>query len=80
MEESKPKTNLIDILVLFLSAAVMIIGVHQTILFGFGSSYWIFMASIALFLYYQIRKNKKKQDESTPKLNRRAKRYMDRSK
>lgn len=79
MKESKPKTNLVNILLLFLSAAVMIVGVHQTIINGFGESYWIFMVSIALFLFYLTRKNKQKQEENTPKLNRRAKRYMDRN-
>jgi len=78
MNESKPKTNLTNILLLFFSGAIMIIGIHQTIINGFENSYWIFMLSIALFLYYQIRKNKDKQEENTPKLNRRAKRYMDR--
>jgi len=78
MTDSKPKTNLTNILLLFFSGAIMIIGIHQTIINGFENSYWIFMVSIALFLYYQIRKNKSKQEENTPKLNRRAKRYMDR--
>lgn len=79
MKENKPKTNLLNVLLLFASAAILIIGVHQTIVAGFGNSYWIFMVSIALFLYYQVRKNKQKQEENSPKLNRRAKRYMDRN-
>ncbi len=77
--ESKPKTNLINILLLFFSGGLIIIGVNETITAGFENAYWIFMISIALFLYYQIRKNKKKQEENTPPMNRRAKRYMDRN-
>jgi len=75
----KPKTKLIDILLLFLSGGFIIIGINETINTGFENSYYIFMISIALFLYYQIRKNKKKQDENKPPMNRRAKRYMDRN-
>lgn len=77
--EPKPKTNLTNILLLFFSGALIIIGVNETINNGFENSYWIFMISIALFLYYQIRKNKKKQEENTPPMNRRAKRFMDRN-
>ena len=53
--------------------------IHQTVYSGFGAAYWIYMISIAFLLYYQIRKTKKKQEENQPKLNRRAKRYMDRN-
>ena len=77
--EDKPKTKLIDILLLFLSGGLIIIGINETINAGFENSYYIFMISIALFLYYQIRKNKKKQDENKPPMNRRAKRYMNRN-
>ncbi len=77
--ESKPKTNLINILLLFFSAGIMVIGVHQTITNGFENAYWIFMVAIALFLYYQVRKNKVKQEANQPPMNRRAKRFMDRN-
>ena len=79
MEQNKAKPKLVDIIVLALSAVALIIGIHQTITYGFGSAYWLYMISIGLFLYFQIRKVKKKQEESQPKLNRRAKRYMDRN-
>ncbi len=77
--QEKPKTNLINILLLFFSGGIIIIGINETINSGFENSYWIFMVSIALFLYYQIRKNKKKQEENKPPMNRRAKRYMNRN-
>lgn len=77
--EKTPKKNLIDIIVLSLSAVALIVGIHQTVYSGFGNAYWLYMISIALLLYHQIRKAKKKQEESQPKLNRRAKRYMDRN-
>lgn len=78
-EETTSKYNLTDIIVLSLAVVALIIGVHQTITVGFGSAYWLYMISIGLLLYQQIRRAKRKQEESQPKLNRRAKRYMDRN-
>lgn len=77
--ESKSKTNLLNVILLFFSGGIMLIGVNETINNGFEESYWIFMVSIALFLYYQVRKSKKKQEENKQPMNRRAKRYMDRN-
>jgi 4-hydroxybenzoate polyprenyltransferase len=73
------KRSLTDIIVFGLSIVAFIVAIHQTIYYGFGGSYWLYMISIALLLYHQIRKTKKKQEENQPKLNRRAKRYMDRN-
>ena len=78
-QTDKQATNWFDMLLLALSAAVMIVGIHQTYLNGFGQAYWIFMVAIAVFLYYQIRKLKRKQEANQPKLNRRAKRFMDKN-
>ena len=79
MEEKTSKRNLVDIIVLALSVVALIVGVHQTIEYGFGNAYWLFMISVGLLLYQQIRKAKEKQEASQPKLNRRAKRYMDKN-
>jgi hypothetical protein len=79
MEEKSSKKNLIDIIVLSLSIVAFIVAIHQTIYHGFANAYYIYMISIAFLLYQQIRKAKKKQDANQPKLNRRAKRYMDRN-
>jgi uncharacterized membrane protein YkvI len=79
MEEKKSKQNLVDIIILALAVVSLIVGIHQTITYGFGAAYWLYMLSIGFLLYHQIRKAKKKQEESQPKLNRRAKRYMDRN-
>ena len=78
-EQKNSKRNLTDIIILSLSIVAFIVALHQTIYHGFANAYWIYMISIALLLYQQIRKAKKKQDETQPKLNRRAKRYMDRN-
>lgn len=79
MVEKSSRRNLTDIIVLSLSVVAFIVAIHQTIYHGFANAYWIYMISIAFLLYQQIRKAKKKQDANQPKLNRRAKRYMDRN-
>ncbi len=78
-ESKNTKYGLTDIIIFSTSIVAFVIAIHQTIYQGFGSAYWIYMISISLLLYYQIRKTKKKQAENQPKLNRRAKRYMDRN-
>jgi 4-hydroxybenzoate polyprenyltransferase len=78
-EPTTSKKNLTNIILFSLSIVAFIVAIHQTVYYGFGGAYWIYMISIAFLLYYQIRKTKKKQEENQPKLNRRAKRYMDRN-
>ena len=41
-------------IILYLSAAFLIIGIHQTITLGFDVSYWIFMLTISMFLLYRL--------------------------
>ena len=78
-EETGNQKSWLDLMLLALSAAVLIVGVHQTYMNGFSNAYWLFMVSIALFLYHQIRKLKRRQEANQPKMNRRAKRYMDKN-
>ncbi|SMD34918.1 hypothetical protein SAMN04488029_2251 [Reichenbachiella faecimaris] len=51
--------NLLQIIILTLSAAFFLIGLHQTMTLGFMHSYWIFMLSISLILLYKLKKEKK---------------------
>ena len=50
---------MLNTIILSLAAGIFIIGVHQTMKFGMAYSYWIFMFSIALLLWYNYRKQKK---------------------
>jgi amino acid permease len=65
--------KLVKNIVLSLSAAFLIIGIHQTITLGFEVSYWIFMLTISMFLFYRLLNNsekdpdKKKKKEKTVK-------------
>ncbi|WP_226389587.1 hypothetical protein [Penaeicola halotolerans] len=46
----------LDITLLSVSAALFIIGVHQTYIGGIEFSYSIFMLSLAMLFWYQLRK------------------------
>ena len=52
--------KLIDALSLMLSLGFIIIGVDQSIRFGFANSYWIFMLSLGLIFFYGYRKGQGK--------------------
>ena len=52
--------KLIDALSLMFSLGFMVIGVDQSIRFGFANSYWIFMLSLGLLFFYGYRKGQKK--------------------
>lgn len=47
-----------DVLILSLSLALIIIGIHQTLTVGIGSSYAIFMFAVGLLFWFQLRRTK----------------------
>lgn len=54
----------LNTILLALSAAALIIGIHQALLNGFFQSYWLFMTAGLLFLWYQYRKNRKAREQA----------------
>ncbi|WP_339875556.1 hypothetical protein [uncultured Algoriphagus sp.] len=59
--------KLLDALLLSLSLALMIVGIHQTVTQGVGASYAIFMFAVALLFWFQYRKMQKPEEPPTPK-------------
>lgn len=59
--------KLIDALLLSLSLALMIVGIHQSVTQGVEASYAIFMFAIALLFWFQYRKMKKPEKPPTHK-------------
>lgn len=45
---------------LFLAVGFLMIGVHQTMHYGFQVSYWLFMVALGLVFWVQYRKKSKK--------------------
>jgi len=52
--------KLADILILSLAIVFLIIGIHQTMVLGFGKAYWALMLTLILFFWFTLRKDKKK--------------------
>lgn len=59
--------KLADALLLSLSLALIIVGIHQTVTRGVGESYAIFMFAVALLFWFQYRKTKKPDEPPLPK-------------
>nr|WP_192351714.1 hypothetical protein [Algoriphagus sp. Y33] len=59
--------KLVDALVLSLSLALMIVGIHQTVTQGVQASYAIFMFAVALLFWFQYRRMKKPEEPPAPK-------------
>jgi len=59
--------KLVDALLLSLSLALIIVGIHQTVTQGVEASYAIFMFAVALLFWFQYRKMKKPEEPPTPK-------------
>ncbi len=57
--------KIFNTVILSLAIGFLIIGIHQSLTVGFEASYWIFMISLSLILWFKIRKNKK-ADSSIP--------------
>ncbi|BDD06383.1 hypothetical protein [Aureibacter tunicatorum] len=65
-KQPKEKTEkLINVIALSLSVAFFMIGVHLTMTQGIQSSYFVFMISVALLFYYQLKKRKDNESSQT---------------
>lgn len=50
--------KLADVILLSLSIAFLIIGVHQIRTVGFGNAYWALMLTLVFFFVYNLRRRK----------------------
>ncbi len=50
--------KLVDTIILSLAVAFFVIGVHQVFYVGVAASYWLFMLSGGLVLWFKLRKDK----------------------
>lgn len=55
-----------DALLLSLSLALIIVGVHQSLTAGIGASYPIFMFAVALLFWFQYRRIKQPAEQVPP--------------
>lgn len=56
--------KLLDMILLSLSVAFIIMGIHQNMTVGFGSAYWLIMVScVFLFVYIYRKRNGSASDQ-----------------
>jgi hypothetical protein len=65
-----------DTILLSLAIGFFIIGLHQSFTVGFEVSYWIFMITLALLLWFKIRRN----SGADPPANKKVKSKKDKNK
>jgi hypothetical protein len=53
----------LDYSLFMLTIGFAVIGAHQTYLHGLMASYWLFMISVSLLLWYNVRKQKRDELE-----------------
>jgi hypothetical protein len=53
--------KLIDASIFSVALALIIVGIHQTLVNGLGFSYTIFMFAISLLFWFQLRRNKARE-------------------
>ena len=59
--------NLAQTIYLTLAAVASVIGIHQSIYYGIGPSYWIFMVSIIFLMLFRYNRAKNRmQPPETP--------------
>jgi hypothetical protein len=63
-KNNSPESSKPNFIIIGLSFAFFVIGIHQSITVGFEYSYWIFMLSISLLLLHRYLKQKKQQKDS----------------
>ncbi|GEM_PF-424716 len=62
---SSISVKLVDTIILSLAVAFFVIGVHQVFYVGIAASYWLFMLSGGLVLWFKLRKDKAGAPEAT---------------
>ncbi|HSF54573.1 MAG TPA: hypothetical protein VLA71_12515 [Algoriphagus sp.] len=55
-----------DVLILSLALALGVIGIHQSITVGIENSYFLFMLSVGMLFWFQLRRNKAIESEKAP--------------
>ena len=60
--------KLLDAIIFSVALALMVVGIHQTMVLGIGFSYSLFMFAVGLLFWFQLRRNKARESgESQPK-------------
>jgi Flp pilus assembly protein TadB len=65
--------KLTEVLILSLSLALIVVGIHQTLTQGIGASYAIFMFAVGLLFWFQLRRNRRPESPHSPEKSPKSK-------
>ncbi len=53
--------KLLDAIIFSVALALVVVGIHQTMVLGIGFSYSLFMFAVGLLFWFQLRRNKARE-------------------
>lgn len=53
--------KLLDAIIFSVALALIVVGIHQTMVLGIGFSYSLFMFAVGLLFWFQLRRNKARE-------------------
>lgn len=59
--------KLLDAILFSVALALIVVGIHQTMVVGIGFSYSLFMFAIGLLFWFQLRRNKARESIKSEK-------------
>jgi len=61
--------KLLDAIIFSVSLALIVVGIHQTMINGIGFSYSLFMFAVGLLFWFQLRRNKARESSESQSKN-----------
>jgi hypothetical protein len=61
--------KLLDAILFSVALALIVVGIHQTMVLGIGFSYSLFMFAVGLLFWFQLRRNKARENRNSTQKN-----------
>ncbi len=61
--------KLLDAILFSVALALIVVGIHQTMVLGIGFSYSLFMFAVGLLFWFQLRRNKARENRDSTQQN-----------
>lgn len=62
--------KLLDAILFSVALALIVVGIHQTMVLGIGFSYSLFMFAVGLLFWFQLRRNKARENRDSTQQNK----------
>ena len=61
--------KILDAILFSVALALIVVGIHQTMVLGIGFSYSLFMFAVGLLFWFQLRRNKASENRNSTQQN-----------